>query len=517
LPSVANGFGGGAPDIDSGIRMRLLARDLAKSYGQTQAVAGVSINLEPGTVHALVGENGAGKSTTLRMLAGVERPDHGEMTLDGKAYTPNGSSDAAGHGVALVFQEITINRSLTIAENIFIDRLRQFSGRLGLINSRRVNQAAQTILDRLHLEISVSSDLERLNLGQWKCIEIARALSTDPKVLLLDESTAYLDHREVELVLDAIRRLKEQGITIAFVSHHLDEVRAVADHLTILKDGRQVGTFATEEISPDEIHRQMVGRDLSQGIYPARSTAAINAEAQTAIFEVQRVGLGQELIDASFEVHAGEVLGLAGLKGSGADGLFSVIAGDKPRTTGNMHLAGSSYEPATPADAWRAGVAYLPGDRTGEGLITEFSVLENLLMAGFPRWGPFFDRSAAVGRARTLISRIGIKTASVDSPCRALSGGNMQKVVIGKCLAIGPKLLLLNNPTRGVDVGARLEIYRLIRDLVDSGLAVILSSEDMPELIGMADRLLVFRSGRIVHQFTNAAATAEHEIVRHMT
>lgn len=497
--------------------MRLLARNLAKSYGETQAVNGVSIILEPGTVHALVGENGAGKSTTLRMLAGVERPDQGEMSLDGAPYAPTSSSDAAGRRVALVFQEITINRSLTVAENIFIDRLRRFSSRLGLINSRRMNQAAQAILDRLELRISVSSDLERLNLGQWKCIEIARALSTDPKVLLLDESTAYLDHREVESVLEAIRRLKNQGITIAFVSHHLDEVRSVADHLTILKDGRQVGSFATGDIAPDDIHRLMVGRDLSQGIYPDRSPPSDDQPEAPVIFETQNISLGQELIESSFQIRAGEILGLAGLKGSGADGLFSVIAGDKPKTSGHMWLLGKPYQPATPAEAWRAGVAHLPGDRTNEGLIVDFSVLENLLMSGFPRWGPFFDRGKAIARTRELISRIGIKAAGVDSSCRSLSGGNLQKVVVGKCLAIGPKLLLLNNPTRGVDVGARLEIYQLIRDLVNHGLAVILSSEDMPELLGMADRLLVFRGGRIVREFLDAATTTEHEIVRFMT
>jgi ABC-type sugar transport system ATPase subunit len=227
--------------------------------------------------------------------------------------------------------------------------------------------------------------------------------------------------------------------------------------------------------------------------------------------------LGEELIGASFQVRAGEILGLAGLKGSGADGLFCVVSGDRTKTEGNMRLLGESFQPATPADAWRAGVAHLPGDRTGEGLIVDFSVLENLLMAGLPRWGPFFDRRKAVTQGRELISRIGIKAAGVDASCRSLSGGNLQKVVVGKCLATSPKLLLLNNPTRGVDVGARLEIYQLIRDLVNRGLAVVLSSEDMPELLGMADRLLVFRGGRIVHEFLDVAATTEHEIVRYMT
>jgi ABC-type sugar transport system ATPase subunit len=497
--------------------MTLLAQNLAKSFGHTRAVDDVSITLIPGAVHALVGENGAGKSTMLRMLAGAEKPDRGEMLLDGSLYAPPSSSEAAKRGVALVFQEVTINRSLTVAENIFIDRLRRFTGPLRLINRRRMNATAQSILDRLGVRISVASDLERLNLGEWKCIEIARALSMDPKILLLDESTAYLDHREVESVLGAMLKLKREGMTIAFVSHHLDEVRAIADQLTILKDGRHAGTFATGDIEPAEIHRRMVGRDLSQGIYPPRpAIAAIDAGAPIA-FEAVELGVGQELSGATLEVRAGEILGLAGLKSAGADGLFAAISGDKPLTRGRMRFAGANYAPATPAAAWRAGVAHLPGDRTGEGLISDFSVLDNLVMVRPPRRGPFFNRRAAVATARDLIERIGIKTESVDATCRSLSGGNMQKVVIGKCLAPGPRLLLLNNPTRGVDVGARLEIYNIVRQMAAAGLAVILSSEDMPELLGLSDRLIVLRGGCIVHRFEKASAATEHEIVGYMT
>ncbi|RUV23672.1 sugar ABC transporter ATP-binding protein [Mesorhizobium sp. M7A.F.Ca.MR.228.00.0.0] len=493
--------------------MTLTASELRKSYGQTRAVDGVSVVLRPGMVHAIVGENGAGKSTTLRMLAGAERPDSGVMTLDEASYAPPSVIGAAALGVSLVYQEITINRSLTVAENIFIDRLRQFAGPLGFIDRRRMEAASQTILERIGAQISVSADTGRLNLGELKCIEIARALSTSPKILLLDESTAYLDHREVQAVLRVISELKGQGMTVAFVSHHLDEVLAVADELTILKDGQYVGTYRTTEIEPNEIHRRMVGRELARSIYPPRPP---RDPSKPVVFEACEVAVGRELGGVSLNVHAGEILGLAGLKGAGAEALFAAICGDLPLRGGSMKLAGGSYAPSSPTFAWGQGVAYLPGDRHNEGLIADFSILDNLVMARPPHHGPFFDRAAATAIAGDLIAQIGIKTQSVDSSCRSLSGGNLQKVVIGKCLAVQPRLLLLNNPTRGVDIGARTEIYRLVRQKAAQGLAVILSSEDMPELIGMSDRLLVLRQGQITHRIETAADATEHDIIGHM-
>ncbi|CDX30409.1 putative Ribose import ATP-binding protein RbsA [Mesorhizobium sp. ORS 3359] len=497
--------------------MTLTASNLHKSYGQTRAVNGVSIELRPGTVHAIVGENGAGKSTSLRMLAGAERPDAGEMTLNGARYAPPSVIGAATLGVSLVYQEITINRSLSVAENIFIDRLRMFAGSLGFIDRRRMESVAQAILERIGAQISVSSDTGRLNLGELKCIEIARALSTSPKILLLDESTAYLDHREVQAVLRVIGELKGQGMTIAFVSHHLDEVLAVAQELTILKDGQFVGTYRTSEIAPREIHHRMVGRELAKSIYPPRPAKDPGKTARGPIvLEVSDVAVGRELNNISLDVRAGEILGLAGLKGAGAKALFAAICGDLPLRHGSMKLAGGSYAPSSPTFAWRQGVAHLPGDRNNEGLIAEFSVLDNLVMARPPRHGPVFDRAAAITIAGDLVAQIGIKVQSVDASCRSLSGGNLQKVVIGKCLAVGPRLLLLNNPTRGVDVGARAEIYRIIRQWAAQGLAIILSSEDMPELIGMSDRLLVLRQGYVTHRIETAADATEHDIIGHM-
>jgi ABC-type sugar transport system ATPase subunit len=495
--------------------MTLVATGLNKQFGPTRAASNVSITLRTGTVHAIVGENGAGKSTTLRMLGGVLRPDSGEMTLDGVPYAPNSALDAAHKGVALVHQEITINRSLTIAENIFIGDLRVHAWPLGVLKRKQMAALAQAALDRIGVKISVNANIERLNLGELKCIEIARAISSNPKTLLLDESTAYLDHREVDAVLHVMHQLKSQGITIGFVSHHLSEVLAAADDLTILKDGQFVGSFGVASIEANDIHRMMVGRDVLQGTYPPSSPRPASDAAPA--LRANKVAVGRELNDISLDVRRGEILGLAGLKGAGAEALFAGIVGDEPLRHGDLQLDGKSYKPSTPRAAWQHGIAHLPGDRGNEGLIVSFSVLDNLVMARPPTVGPFFSMARARAMSNNLIKLIGIRTSSAAAPCRSLSGGNMQKVVLGKCLAVGPALLLLNNPTRGVDVGAREEIYRIMRQKASEGLAILLSSEDMPELIGMSDRLVVLRQGVMVREFDTLTDVEEHDIVQYMT
>ena len=495
--------------------MTLVAVDLNKWFGPTRAASKVSITLRAGTVHAIVGENGAGKSTTLRMLGGAMRPDSGEMTLDDAPYAPHSTVDATHKGVALVHQEITINRSLSIAENIFIGDLRLHARPLGILKRAQMASEAQAALDRIGVKISVNAHIERLNLGQLKCIEIARAISSNPKTLLLDESTAYLDHREVEAVLNVMHELKSQGMTIGFVSHHLNEVLSTADDLTILKDGQFVGSYSAASIEANEIHRLMVGRDVLHGTYPSRSPPPASAAPPT--LRADKVAVGRELNEISLEVRRGEILGFAGLKGAGAEALFAGIVGDEPLRHGHLQLEGKDYRPSNPRAAWQHGIAHLPGDRGNEGLITSFSVLDNLVMARPPAVGPFFSKARARAISNDLIKLIGIRTSSASAPCRSLSGGNMQKVVLGKCLAVVPGLLLLNNPTRGVDVGAREEIYRLMRQKASEGLAILLSSEDMPELIGMSDRLVVLRQGVMVREFGSPEHLEELDIVQYMT
>ena len=493
--------------------MTLVAAGLDKRFGQTIATNNISMTLHTGRVHAIVGENGAGKSTILRMLGGAIRPDGGEMAIDGVPYAPQSTLEAQQRGVALVHQEITINRSLTIAENIFISDLRLHAGPFGVLKKREIAALAQMALDRIGVKISTNDNIERLNLGELKCIEIARAISSNPNTLLLDESTAYLDHREVDAVLRVIHELKSTGMTIGFVSHHFAEVRAAADDLTILKDGRFVGSFEAANIKENEIHRLMVGRDVLHGIYPPRSPPPASA---TPTLRVKQAAVGRELNEISLDVRRGEIVGLAGLKGAGAEALFAGIVGDQPLLHGELQLEGKNYHPSSPRAAWQHGIAHLPGDRGNEGLIVSFSVLDNLVMARPPTVGLFFSVARARAIANDLIKQIGIRASSPTEPCQSLSGGNMQKVVLGKCLAVAPDLLLLNNPTRGVDVGARQEIYRIMRQKASEGLAILLSSEDMPELIGMSDRLVVLRRGEVAHEFDSLESVEEHDIVQFM-
>jgi ribose transport system ATP-binding protein len=492
--------------------MTLVAEHINKRFGNTVALRDVSIALAPNEVHALVGENGAGKSTLLRILAGAEQPDEGAMRLADAPYAPHDTREAERRGVALVHQEITINPSLTVAENIFIDRLGRFT-RCGFMQRKALERAAQQVLDSFDAGIQVSAALGRLDLGQWKCIEIARALSHEPRILFLDEATAFLGHREVDALLKAIHTLKARGLSVAFVSHHLSEVTEVADRLTILKDGKLAGSANVADIAPAEIHARMVGRDISGHVFPPKA----QRPPASVVLGVQGVSVAGRLDDVRLDVHGGEIVGLAGLKGSGGEALLELAIGVLAPQRGTLALGASAYAPKHPGAAWRAGVAYLPGDRTGEGLIADFSVLDNVVMAKPPRRLGWFNAREAHRNASGLGARLKIKAAHPDVACRTLSGGNLQKVVLAKCLHVAPRLLLLNNPTRGVDIGARIEIYRVIRALAEEGVAVLLVSDDLPELIGLSDRLAVMRAGRIEHTFTAGDAPDETTIVRHMT
>ncbi len=491
--------------------MRIVAEDLSKSFGNTRALSDVSIALDPGKVHAFVGENGAGKSTLLKILAGAERPDSGRMVVDGQPYAPRSVTDATRRGVGLVFQEVTINPSLTVAENIFAGRLAGFRS-LGLLRSSALNRAAQALLDSFSAEISVSQPLSTLDLGQWKCIEVARALSASPKAVLFDESTAFLNHHEVDIVLEAMRALKRQGLVVAFVSHHLAEVGAVADALTILKDGLKVGDFEASGLSREQIQSLMVGRDLSKGLFPPHAARA----SSDNLMHFEDIA-DARLKPSSVTLGGGEIVGIAGLKEAGGQRILEIAAGVKPLRSGEMRLSGAPFRPRIPAEAWAKGVAYLPGDRTGEGLIVGASVLDNLMMAREPRRGPLFDYAQAKKLSGALIRRLSIKTRGPQTRTGALSGGNLQKVVLGKCLAVDPRVLLLNNPTRGVDVGARAEIYRSLREAADRGLGILIASEDLNELIGLSDRILIMRAGEIVASIEDPASASEDAIIRHMT
>jgi ABC-type sugar transport system ATPase subunit len=493
--------------------VRLQASNIHKSFGATKALIDVSFTLQPGKVHALVGENGAGKSTLFKICAGALPLDHGEMSIGAKPYAPRSMQEAQKAGVALVFQEITINTSLDIAENIFIDRMQNYAGPLGITRWKKLRQEAQRILDSIEAGINVTAPLGSLDLGQLKVLEVARALSYDPQVLLLDESTAYLSTREIETLFRCVDTLKNQDIAVGYISHHLDEIEKLADEITILKDGNWVGNYDRGQLSNDEIETLMVGREIGKHIYPP--TRQFTPEQQP-ILVLEEIVVPGQLRNVKLDLYKGEVLGIGGLKGAGGEAILSILNGDIAPTSGRVHLNRRGYKPRRPFDAWHEGIAYLPGDRTREGLIMEFPVRENLTMAAIPHKGPMIDRAAEKRVVADIIPRLMIKAESPNVPCTSLSGGNLQKVVLGKCIAAKPSILLLNNPTRGVDVGARMHIYDMIRRLAEQGVSVIMLSEDLPELIGNSDRIMILRKGKVSKTFDHDEFPSEEEIISHM-
>ncbi len=491
----------------------LSAIDISKRFGASQALRSVSVAFQRGEVVSLVGENGAGKSTLLKVLAAVFAWDGGRAELDGRPYAPKDMMDAERRGVALVFQELNVNRSLTVAENVMLGRLRRYR-RLGLIDWARLRREAQSILDRLDAGISVSDDIDRLDLGQLKTIDVARALASDPQFVFFDESTAFLNNREAQRLLAVISGLKAQNLGVAFVSHHLNEVFAVSDRLVVLKDGALVGSYPTASMTESRLHELMVGRDLAGGLFPPPAQRSAGAPVAFAASEIRSAGGVGPL---SFEVPQGAILGIGGLKGSGGETLLHLAMGLEAPRSGAMSLLGRSYSPASPQHAWRQGVAYVPGDRTGEGLIPDFAIGENLTLAVRPaRALGFSDRARNRAIAQDMVATLRIKAAGTEAAAASLSGGNMQKVVLGKCLAAQPRVLLLDNPTRGVDVGAKAEIYRVMRGLADQGMTILMVTEDLAELIGMADRIVVTRRGRISKAFDAGARPSEEEVVKWM-
>jgi ribose transport system ATP-binding protein len=375
-----------------------------------------------------------------------------------------------------------------------------------------LRRAATKILEEIGADFSIRSDINRLSLGQLKVIEIARALSYEPKVLLLDETTAFLNTQEVDLLFRVVRRLKERDIAVAFISHHLEEVDRLASRFTILKDGKYVGSYPVGELNRTQIESKMVGRELGASIFPRRRRVA-----GEALLSFSGASAGLKLRPISFSVKSGEIVGMGGLKGSGGEQALEAAIGELRLDSGHLSWQGRSFHPRGPYDAWRKGIAYVPGDRTGEALLMDFSVQMNLTLAQLVLGGPLVDFPQQTSLVTTLLRQLQIKAETPKIVCRSLSGGNLQKVVIGKCMAVQPKLLLLNNPTRGIDIGARAQIYQVIRDLVEAGAGVLFVTEDLSELLGLSDRIFVFRKGGISREFTEPATCTEEEVVSYMT
>jgi len=485
----------------------LEVRRVSKQFPGAKALHDVSLRLSRGEVLAVIGENGAGKSTLMKILAGVQEPDSGEIRLEGQPVRIDSARTASRLGIALIHQELNLSDNLDIAANLFLGREPR---RFGFIDGRRLHQEAAPVLRCIGLAWPSTTIVNELSIGQQQMVEIAKALAADARILIMDEPTSSLSQRETEQLYRVIRELRASGVSIVYISHRLGEVKELADRVTVLRDGQNAGELTRDEISHDRMVKLMVGRDLSQ--FYERRTHAPGRTLLEARGVRTRVHPNHEL---SFQVRAGEIVGVAGLVGAGRTELLCALFGIDPMVNGEVFVEGKPLVARHPLDAVRAGLALVPEDRKQQGVFLEMAVRENLSLASLRRdqRRGFLNRSVERILASEMIRQLNVKTPSDRQTVQFLSGGNQQKVVLGKWLALRPRGLLLDEPTRGIDVGAKQEIYRLMEKLAGEGVAILFVSSEMEEILGMSDRVLVMHEGRITGEL-NREELSEEAIMR---
>ncbi|HMG72512.1 MAG TPA: sugar ABC transporter ATP-binding protein [Pyrinomonadaceae bacterium] len=491
-------------------RSALEMRGINKSFAGNTVLAEVNLSARAGEVHALVGENGAGKSTLMKILAGVYQPDAGEILIDGQPVRFARPSDALGSGVAMIYQELSLAPDLTVAENIFLGREPLSFAWLRMVNRREMNTRAGEMLKAYGFKIDPRASIKHLSAADRQLVEITRATVEAKRVLVMDEPTSSLTAHEVEDLFRLIRNLKERGLAIIYISHRLEELDFIADRLTVLRDGRAVYSGAWGEISRTDIIRHMAGRELKE-IFPPR--VATKGETRLRVTNLTRKGKFREV---NFAVAAGEVIGIAGLAGAGRTELVETIFGAYRADEGEVFLDGSRLHLAQPDLTVARGLGLLTEDRKRTGLCLNQPLAGNLTLANLRALtrGWLLDRRRENAAAREYIEKLHIRPPDPDKTVALMSGGNQQKVLLGRWLFAGSKVFLLDEPTRGVDVAARSEIYRAINQLAEAGAAIVMVSSDLPELLGMADRILVMRRGRLVAEL-DARQTTQEEVLRH--
>jgi ABC-type sugar transport system ATPase subunit len=483
-------------------------KGISKRFGGIQALAGVDFALRAGEVMALAGENGAGKSTLIKVLAGAYPRDSGEILIDGKPVEIHSPRDAQRLGIAVIYQEFNLTPNQTVAENVFLHapQLRPGTlGRLGIVDARARRQATIEVLKQVGGIVDPDERVADLSIAQQQLTEIAKALAQDARIIVMDEPTSALPDDEVELLFGIIRRLKERGIAVVFVSHRLDETRRIADRVTVLRDGQQVGVAEVRLVTDDDIISMMVGRTIDT-LYP--KTEQTTGQSILRVTGLNRKGV---LHNINLELRRGEILGLAGLVGAGRTEIARCIFGADPLDGGTIELEGRPVSVRSPQDAVELGIGYLPEDRKLQGLVLGMTVRENIALAvlrqiaerGFVRW------SAVDRLGRTYVEQLKLRPPRIDLPAVQLSGGNQQKVVLAKWLALKPKVLILDEPTRGIDVGTKAEVHALMDRLVKEGIGIILISSELPEILNMSDRILVVAEGEIVGELARGEATQE--------
>ncbi|RAY16672.1 D-xylose ABC transporter ATP-binding protein [Actinomadura craniellae] len=481
--------------------------NVGKAFGAVQALQGVTLELHAGEVHALAGENGAGKSTIVKTFAGVHRPDSGEVRLDGEPVVFGGPADAQQAGVAVIYQEPTLFPDLSVGENIFMGR--QPRTGLGRIDRRAMHAAAAELFTRLGVPLDPQQPARGLSIADQQVVEIAKAISRDARVLIMDEPTAALTGQEVARLFTVTRTLQSQGCAILFISHRLEEIFELCQRVTILRDGRWITSEPLAGLTADDLVRRMVGRELS-ALYPKQDV--VPGEVALEVSRLTREGV---FTDVSFQVRRGEIVALAGLVGAGRSEVARAIFGVDRRDAGEVKVNGRGITGAGPTAAMDAGLALVPEDRRQQGLVMDMSIERNMGLTQLPalrragRLGPLLSRKVERDRARGWAERLQLKFSQLSDAVGVLSGGNQQKVVLAKWLATDPAVLIVDEPTRGIDVGTKSEVHRLLSELAGRNLAVLMISSDLPEVLGMADRVLVMHEGRLVAEIPRAEATEE--------
>lgn len=465
---------------------------IRKEFPGVVALDNVQFRLKPGTVHALMGENGAGKSTLMKIIAGIYTPDRGTIRLRGEEVELRGPLDALERGIAMIHQELALMTWMTVAENIWIRR--EPKNALGLIDHSRMARQTKELFDQLGIRIDPTAEVSTLTVAQRQMVEIAKAVSYESDVLIMDEPTSAITESEVEHLFRIIRDLRAKGVAIVYITHKMNELFEIADEFSVFRDGTYVGTHASSDVTRDDIIRMMVGREITD-MFPKEE-----AQITDVILRVDNLSLAGVFHDISFELRKGEILGLAGLVGSGRTNVAEAIFGVIPATSGSIHIDGREAKISSPADAMREGMALLTEDRKDTGCFLQLSILENMQIAalhqGHAKAG-FVDEKGVTGLCEDMRKRLRVKTPNLEERIENLSGGNQQKVLIARWLLTKPRILILDEPTRGIDVGAKAEIHRLISRLAQEGVAVIMISSELPEVLGMSDRIMVMHEGHM--------------------
>lgn len=483
--------------------MDIELRNIVNSFGDNKVLTGVDFDLKEGEVHALMGENGAGKSTLMNILTGLHEQNSGQVVIDGKEMQFENPKDAEEHGVSFIHQEMVTWPEMTVLENMFLGK--EEANFLGWTDDRKMEKQAKEVFKDLGFDIDLKKRMGTLSVGKQQIVEIGKTLLNDAQVIIMDEPTAALTGREIDLLFDIIRRLSNNGVAIVYISHRMEEIFRISDRVTVMRDGASVSTKLTSETNEDEIVRNMVGRDL-EDYYPDK-----NNEIGDVIFEVKDLNSENVFEDISFQLHEGEIVSFSGLMGAGRTEIMRAIFGLDSYDSGQIIVNGQEKHLKNPSEAIKESVGFVTENRKEEGLILDFSVKDNVSLTAFEEFSKngWINEKEENDFVQLLTDRLNVKMSDTAQPVFSLSGGNQQKVVLSKWIGIGLKVLILDEPTRGVDVGAKREIYELMNELAARGVGIIMVSSDLPEVIGVSDRVIVIHEGRISGELSKGNLTEE--------